>query len=317
MRASFVLSGVATGVRRNLTMTVALVLSTSIALGFVGAAILTNIEIGRFKTVYESKLNVSVFLCTNNAYDQQVLDATTAHQVPNPTCAKGQTTSAEQTQAIGTALRQDPSITKVVYVTEGANLAAAKAQQPTLKNYFHLGDFPASFTITLKNITVDYGAVQAKYQAMKGVDGVRNPIDVIKKLLAIIDSARWFSIVVAVLVLTASVLLIANTIQVAAGQRRNETSIMRLVGASRWMTELPFMLETLVAVTFGGLISTIFVWVGKDYILGSVFKFPVEKGVIPNLDINDILVAGGSGLLVGLVLSGITAIVTLRFYVRL
>jgi cell division transport system permease protein len=159
--------------------------------------------------------------------------------------------------------------------------------------------------------------VQAKYQAMKGVDGVRNPIDVIKKLLAIIDSARWFSIVVAVLVLTASVLLIANTIQVAAGQRRNETSIMRLVGASRWMTELPFMLETLVAVTFGGLISTIFVWVGKDYILGSVFKFPVEKGVIPNLDINDILVAGGSGLLVGLVLSGITAIVTLRFYVRL
>jgi cell division transport system permease protein len=317
MRANFVVSGVVTGVRRNATMTVALILSTAIALGFVGAAVLTNKEIGKFKTVYESELKVSIFLCTNNAYDLQIQNAQNAHQTPHPTCAKGAATTVAQTAAIQSALKSDPRVTKVVYVTEKQNLAAAKAQTPALKDYLSLGDFPASFTITLKNITSDYSGVQKQYQAMAGVDSVRNPIDVIKRLLAIIDSARWFSVVVAVLVLVASVLLIANTIQVAAGQRRNETEIMRLVGASRWMTELPFMLETLVAVVIGGLISTIFLWVGKDYILGSVFRFPVEKGVIPNLDINNILVAGGSSLLVGIVLSGITAIVTLRFYVRL
>src|ERR1700712_4422768 len=74
MRANFVLSGVAAGIRRNVTMTVALILSTAIALGFVGAAILANTEITRFRNTYEDKLNVQVYLCTDLAYDQQASD---------------------------------------------------------------------------------------------------------------------------------------------------------------------------------------------------------------------------------------------------
>ena len=117
--------------------------------------------------------------------------------------------------------------------------------------------------------------------------------------------------------LIASILLIANTIQVAAAQRRNETSIMRLVGASRWMTELPFMLEAVIAAAIGGLVAVVGIWVGKHYVLDSVFSGPTQRGVIPNLGINDVLVAGGTGLIVGVVLSALTAFATLRFYVRL
>jgi cell division transport system permease protein len=317
MRASFVLSGVATGVRRNLTMTVALVLSTAIALGFVGAAILANIEISRFKTVYESKLNVSVYLCTNNAYDLEAKNYKEHTRKLAPTCSKGKETSAAQITAIQSALTSDPRVKKVVFISADKNLKAARQAQPTLANFLQPGDFPSSFTITLKNLTADYPLIQAKFGAMAGVDQVQNQFGVIKKLLDIINSARTFSIAVAVLVLVASILLIGNTIQVAAAQRQNETSIMRLVGASRWMTELPFMLETIIAVVIGGIISTVMIWVGKDYILGSVFRFPVSNGVIPNLGINDVLVAGGLGLITGLVLSAITAIVTLRVYVRL
>jgi cell division transport system permease protein len=58
MRANFVLSGVATGIRRNLTMTIALILSTAIALAFVGAALLADREISNFKHDSEGKLNV-------------------------------------------------------------------------------------------------------------------------------------------------------------------------------------------------------------------------------------------------------------------
>jgi cell division transport system permease protein len=133
----------------------------------------------------------------------------------------------------------------------------------------------------------------------------------------VIDGARWFSIIIALVVLIASILLIANTIQVAANQRKNETSIMRLVGASRWMTEMPFMLEAIIATTVGGLISAGLVWVGKHYVLDGVFKIPVENGVIPNLGINDVLIASGFGLITGVVLSAITAFATLRLYVRL
>ncbi len=63
MRANFVLSGVATGIRRNLTMTLALILNTAIALSFVGSALLANTEIGKFRSTYSNKINVSIYLC--------------------------------------------------------------------------------------------------------------------------------------------------------------------------------------------------------------------------------------------------------------
>ncbi|MEP7179736.1 MAG: ABC transporter permease, partial [Pseudonocardiales bacterium] len=89
------------------------------------------------------------------------------------------------------------------------------------------------------------------------------------------------------------------------------------VGASRWMTELPFMLEAVVATAIGGVISVAVIWIGKHYVLDGIFKVPTQNGVIPNLAINDVLIAGGIGLIVGVVLSAITAFATLRLYVRL
>jgi cell division transport system permease protein len=83
------------------------------------------------------------------------------------------------------------------------------------------------------------------------------------------------------------------------------------------MTELPFMLEAVIAAAVGGIISIALIWVGKYFVLDNVFEGPTKNGVIPNLGINDVLVAGGSGLIVGVVLSGITAFLTLRLYVRL
>jgi cell division transport system permease protein len=115
----------------------------------------------------------------------------------------------------------------------------------------------------------------------------------------------------------ASILLIANTIQVSAAQRKNETSIMRLVGASRWMTELPFMLETIVAAFAGGLIALGLIWSGKELFLNGIFKSQIENHVIPDLSSDNILVAGGIGLIGGLVLAAITAFVTLRLFVKL
>ncbi|MDP9116018.1 MAG: permease-like cell division protein FtsX [Actinomycetota bacterium] len=300
MRANFVLSGVATGIRRNATMTIALILSTSIALSFVGAAFLANTEIGKFKQTYVSKINVSIYLCATE---------------PQAPC-KAKTTDAEVT-SLRTSLLSDPTVKSISFVSEQQAYVLGKAQAPDVAKYLRVGVLPASFAVKLRNIQTDYPAFAARYSAMPGVGAVYNQIDTINTLLNIIDSVRWFSIVVALIVLVASVLLIANTIQVAASQRKNETSIMRLVGASRWMTELPFMLEAVIASFAGGIVSLIGIWVGKNYVLDSVFSGPTKRGVVPNLGINDVLIAGGAGLIVGVVLSGLTAFVTLRFYVRL
>ncbi len=301
MRANFVLSGVLSGIRRNLTMTIALILSTAIALAFVGAAYLASVEISEFKRVYEGRLNVSVFLCGK------------VHFEP----CTAQTTPAQQ-QALQHKLANDPRVDSVRFVTEKEQyLRAIKYQPPEAAKLTTVGDIPASFTVHLKDIPRDFDSFAADYGKQPGVSGVTNQVGTLKTLLKIIDGTRFLSIMIAMVVLIASILLIANTIQVAAAQRKNETSIMRLVGASRWMTELPFMLETIFATIVGGLVAMGLLAIGKTFVLDGIFKSPVEKGVIPNLDSNDILVAGGIGLLAGIVLAALTAFATLRLYVRL
>ena len=209
-----------------------------------------------------------------------------------------------------------PWVTSVTYVSEGENLALAKKQQPATASFLKLGDLPASFSVTLKDIRKDYDPFQRQFSDVQGVDQVSNQIGTIKALLTLIDSVRLFAIVVAVVVLLASVLLIGNTIQVAANQRKNETNIMRLVGASRWMTELPFMLETMIASVIGGIIAVVLIYVGKWYVLDQVLSHSTANGTIPNLGVNEVLVAGGIGVITGIVLSAITALVTLRLYVK-
>jgi cell division transport system permease protein len=303
MRANFVIQGVFAGIRRNLTMTVALVLSTSIALAFVGAAFLANTEIQRFKVRYEGKINVSVFLCP------QVFTS-------YPNCHH-KTTPAE-TAALQAKLNADPRVRSQSYVSEELQLERGRAiEGPEAGKYLKLGDLPASFTVKLHNVKRDYPQFAIDYAKVTGVGSVNNQYQTIKTLLQVIDGARWFSLVIALVVLIASILLIANTITVAAAQRKPETSIMRLVGASRWMTELPFMLEAVLATILGGVLAGLLTAVGEHYVFDGIFKIPVANGVIPNLSTNDVLIASLVGMGIGAVLAGITAFLTLRLYVRL
>ena len=306
MRANFVLSGVATGMRRNLTMTIALVLSTAIALAFVGAAILADREIANFRHDYEAKLNVSIYLCPKPV----------PGQVPLGNCKTRYT--EEQKAALQAQFAKDPIITGSTFISEKDAVARyRKTVAPIVARNTAIGDLPASFTISLRDIKKDYSQFVREYQNQPGVSGTSSQSSVLKTLLKIIDGARLFSIGIALVVLVASILLIANTIQVAAAQRKNETSIMRLVGASRWMTELPFMLETIAATFIGGLISLGLITLGKQFVLNGIFKSQIEKNVIPNLGANDILIAGGLGIMGGIVISALTAFATLRLYVKL
>lgn len=321
MRATVILSAVGQGIRRNLTMAIALVLSTAIALAFVGASLLANVEITQFRNTYEDKLNVQVYLCTDLAYSQQVRDNQIARgegAQPLPvTCQKNSKTSGKQIAAIRARLSEDPRVASFDFIPQSRALQLAKKQLPDQANFFKLGTFPASFSVKLSDITKNYESFAADYGSMPGVDKVNNQINTIRALLSLIDGARKISLAIALVVLIASVLLIGNAIQVAAAQRRTETEIMRLVGASRLMTELPFMLEAIVAATVGGLISVGLIAAGKVYLFDHVLASATARGTIPDLDANDILLAGGAGLAVGIVLSAITAFITLRAYVRL
>src|SRR3712207_7331938 len=78
MRVNFVLSEVATGLRRNLTMTVAMILTTAISLGLMGTGLLIAGMISDMKEIYYDKVQVSIFLADDvtdeqrSAIDQQL-----------------------------------------------------------------------------------------------------------------------------------------------------------------------------------------------------------------------------------------------------
>ncbi|GAB2469117.1 permease-like cell division protein FtsX [Jatrophihabitans fulvus] len=302
MRANFVLSGVWEGIRRNLSMTIALVLNTAILLTFVSTSVLANREIDKFSESYEGRLNVSVYLCSTTS----------------PAPCTGKRTSQEQTDTITKAIRAYPDVTSASYVSEKEQFQRAREVAPQrAREFLTPGIYPASFTVKLKDIRNDYVGFKRAIEKQAGVSAVATPSDAIQKLLDVISNLRFASIIVAFIVLIASVLLIANTVQVAAAQRKNETSIMRLVGASRWMTELPFVLETIIATIVGSLAAFGMVLAGKYFLLDKVFAVQVESGVIPNLDVNDVLVAGGISLIAGVALAALTAFATLRLYVKL
>ena len=301
MRANFVVSGVWEGIRRNATMTIALVLSTAIALSFVSGAILADKEISNFKRDYENRLNVSVYLCAQHT---------------GAPC-KGPTTPAQQA-ALYTQLKQYPRVTSVTPISEKEAYERVKQLfDPKIAAQIQPGTVPASFTIKLKDLRNDFPAFFAAFHAAPGVSNVSNKVAELDRVLDFIDSFRLGALLIALVVLIASILLIANTIQVAAAQRRNETSIMRLVGASRWMTELPFMLESIIAVAIGGIVSFGFVALARYYILTNIFPHQVAAGVIPNLTVNDVLIGCGISVIGGIALSAITAFMTLRLYVKL
>lgn len=301
MRANFVLSGVWEGIRRNLSMTIALILNTVILLTFVSTAILANREIDRFGETYEGRLNVSVYLCGKFS----------------PAPCTGSTNAAD-TAALKQKIESYPAVRSVSYVSEAKQFERARATtSEQARRFLQQGTFPASFTVKLKDIGKDYAAFRNAFVNQPEVSGVSNQVAAIQTLLDILNSLRTASIIVALVVLLAAILLIANTIQVAAAQRKNETSIMRLVGASRWMTELPFILETVVATVVGALASFGMVALGKYFLLNRVFAGQVESGVIPDLTANDLLVASGVSLIGGVLLAGLTAFATLRLYVKL
>jgi cell division transport system permease protein len=299
MRANFVMSGVAEGLRRNLLMSIALILTTAVSLSFVAAAILTGVEINRFSSHYRGLLNVSIYLCN----------------IDKPPCT-GPISDAERSQ-LQARLQSDPTVTSVTYVSQAeAYQIGLKTLDPTETPFLHPGDLPASFTVKLKNIDRDYTGIAQRYTTAPGVSLIENENNELKTILQLFNSGLLLAIIAAAVVLLCAIILIAITIQVAAAQRRTETNIMRLVGASRWMTQLPFMIEAIIAAAIGGVIALIVAWAGKQYVLDGIFSSEVHHRVLPDLSLNDVLIAGGVSLIAGIGLAAITAYATLRLYVR-
>jgi cell division transport system permease protein len=294
MRVNFVLSEVATGLRRNLTMTVAMILTTAISLGLMGTGLLIASMINEMKGIYYDKVQVSIFL------------------------ADGVTD--EQRSAIEKQLDDSTEVKTYIYETKEEAYKRFQqqfSQQPELVQNTPADALPESFRVELKN-PERYPVIAEQFpNGQNGVDQVRDEGAFLDRLFSLLNGARNATIAVAVVQALAALLLISNTIQLAAFNRRNETNIMRLVGASRWYTQLPFILEAALAGLVGGLLAVGGLVLTKVLFVDKTLSGPIKAGIITGIDWGQIATTGAIVTLAGVGLAGIASYVTLRLYVRL
>lgn len=154
---------------------------------------------------------------------------------------------------------------------------------------------------------------------MKGQPGVLdvlNQKELIDRLFAVLDGLSSAAFAVALVQAIGAILLIANMVQVAAYTRRTEIGIMRLVGASRWYTQLPFLVEAMLAATMGVGIAVAGLMVVRALFLENALNQFYQANLIAKVDYADILFITPWLLLLGVAMSGLTAYLTLRLYVR-
>ena len=302
MRAQFVLEEVWTGLRRNLTMTIALIVVVAISLSLLGTGLLFVKQVNNTRTYWQGKVQLSIYLCTKTSVSPQCQE-------------NGPATPAERTQ-ISNDLRALPQVVRVFYESQAQAYQHFRQDFSRNQSFVQLvnkSEIPDSFQVKLRNAQTDFNIVAGTVQGRPGVDQIVNDASLLAKFYKLLDGARNGVVIIAIVLIIAAILLVANTIRLSAFNRRRETSIMRLVGASNFYVQLPFLVEGVIAGLFGWLIAAGLLVAVKSLGLDTLqqyFPYNVTLGA------TDLIEVIALALVMGVALCGITSFFTLRRYLR-
>jgi len=302
MRAQFVLQEVWTGLRRNLTMTIALVVVVAISLALLGTGLLFVKQVDNTRTYWQGKVQLSIYLCTTTSVSPQ------CHQ-------NGPATQTEKNQ-IAADLRALPQVEKVYYESQAQAYQHFRqdfSRDPSFTNLVTGSEIPDSFQVKLRNAAADFNIVAGTVQGRPGVDQIVNDSSILAKFYKLLDGARNAVVIIAIVLIIAAVLLVANTIRLSAFNRRRETAIMRLVGASNFYVQLPFLVEGIIAGLFGWLIAAGLLIAVKQLGLDTLQQYFPYNIQLTAADLVEVIVLA---MVMGVLLCGVTSFVTLRRYLR-
>jgi cell division transport system permease protein len=247
MQLRYVFSETGNGLKRNVSMTIALVVTIFVSLTLVGMGLLLNAQAQKAEKYWGSKLEITAYMCNQNSR--------------SPHCTSGEVTDPQKS-AIQQVLQTHPEVASYKLETKEQAFETWKrvfvSKDKTEQEIFSTvtpEDMRESYRITLKDPN-KYRGVESALVGMDGVDSVRDLRDVLDPIYFVIKWMKWGAIVIASFLLAAAVLQVGNTIRLAAFARRKEIGIMRLVGASNLYISLPFLMETLVAAIIGAVLAS-------------------------------------------------------------
>ncbi len=303
MRATFIVNEIGIGLRRNLTMTVAMIVTTAVSLGFLGTAVLFNQQVSVMKDFWYDKVEVSIFLCGPDPAEGTA-----------GSCAGGAVTQ-DQRSAISDDLQKMPEVEKVYYESKQQAFTHFKEQfkNSAIVDNVTADQMPESYRVKLVD-PEQFPIIASAFAGRPGVDEVQDQKALLEKFFKVLNWVQWFATGLALLMILVSVTLIVNTIRVAAFSRRRETGIMKLVGASNFSIQLPFLLEGAISGLLGALLAS-----GSFVLIKSVL---VDKLLAPNFPIarfigwDAVWLSSGIVILAGVLLAGLASFFALFKYLR-
>ncbi|MDP9405391.1 MAG: permease-like cell division protein FtsX [Actinomycetota bacterium] len=273
------------GLRRNLLMTLATVVTVTVSLALLGAGLLTQSQVNKAQRLLFGQVEVSIFL--------------------------EDTISEDQRRSLQGDLSEHPLVEETIYESKQKAFANAKeifANEPEVIQALQPDDLPASFRVRMTD-PEQFDVIASQFASYPGIEEVVDQREVLKRFFAIMRLVRTGALAVAGLQLIAAAALISNTIRITAFARREQTAIMKLVGATNWYIRLPFLIEGLVAGVVGALIA------GGLLLLGDVLLLSRLKSEIrffPFIDTGDVVLTIPLLVVAGAIVATLASWLSLR-----
>lgn len=303
MRLRHILSETGAGLRQNLTMTLAVVMTMWVSLSLFGAGLLANQQVELMKGRWYDKIEISIFLCTKDVRGDQ--------------CEPGQDATQAQKDAIQQALVNNPEVALdgVYFETkqEAYNDFQRAYEGNPIQSSLTVEQMQESFRVKLKD-PEQYQGVVSSVVGLKGVQNVQDLRQYLDPFFRVLRFLQWGTLAASALLLCAAALQIGNTIRLATFARRREIGIMRLVGASNLYITLPFLLEAVLSALVGVALACVTLASGVYFVITR--KAEVSLQALPWIGWPQTWLAMAGVAIVGLVLSIIPTLVTTRKYLR-
>ena len=303
MRFRHIFSETFSGLRQNLTMTLAVIMTMWVSLSLFGAGLLASQQVDLMKGRWYDRIEISIFLCTADTRGEQ--------------CEPGQEVTQAQKDAIRATLEANPEVAPGGVYFESKREAYEEFQRAyegnPIQDSLTVDQMQESFRVKLKN-PEQYEGVVSAVVGLKGVQTVQDLRKYLDPFFSWLNLLQWGTIIASALLLFAAALQIGNTIRLAAFARRREIGIMRLVGASNLYITLPFLFEAVISALIGAGLACATLASGVYFII--MRKAEVSIQSLPWIGWDQAVLAMLGVAVVGLVLSIIPTLITTRKYLR-
>lgn len=257
MRFQYLMEQAVTNLRRNVLVVFAAVVAVLVMLTLVFGTIVLRWSIDQDIGRWDDNVRVIAFLSDD--------------------------LTLEDVDAIQADIQQWSEVESVTYFSKAEALVEFRelfADQPSLIDVVEEDPsvLPASLRIAPVR-AADYSTITDRLVVIPGVRQVSAADEAIDALVARSDRLRSFAFWIVVVLGAAAVVLIANTIRIAIFARRDEISIMKLVGAGNWFVRIPFFLEGIIEGVLGALLAVALIW-GVRGSIAELFSTAADPGAL-------------------------------------